>query len=335
MARLTLTRREAVVGSAALLASPLLANETALSSGPDKLNFLVLGNWGRKGKPDQRKVAGQMGVVAEWSKPQFLVTTGDNFYNLGVTSVEDSHWRKSFDDIYTHGDLQIPWHPTLGNHDYGGDVQAQIDRSRHCKRWEMDGRWYKRTPVNGVDLFFIDTIVWTGGEKFPYSLLGSKVTPADQLAQRRWLENNLMLSRAPVKIVFGHYPIYSVGKHGGSMKMWDLDQLMRRADVSAYVCGHDHCTYHIEANGMHYVCSGGGAQALPDFTGESPYTNCVIPGDCKDLPDELSRPRLVKHKLETGFALFSVSASGFHARLYDGTGGCYHGITTGPVVMAA
>ena len=65
-----------------------------------RLTFAVIGDWGRQGSPDQRQVASQMGIACERDKATFVVSVGDNFYEHGVTSVDDSHWQHSFETVY-------------------------------------------------------------------------------------------------------------------------------------------------------------------------------------------------------------------------------------------
>src|SRR5690606_4499303 len=92
----------------------------------DAFNFLVVGDWGRNGFFNQSEVAQAMGRTGEAIGSRFVISTGDNFYTSGVTSVTDPKWARSFEEIYTAPNLQRPWYAVLGNHDWQGDVQAQI-----------------------------------------------------------------------------------------------------------------------------------------------------------------------------------------------------------------
>jgi hypothetical protein len=76
-----------------------------------------------------------MGKAAHTVEADFIVSTGDNFYPSGVASVQDPLWKRSFEDVYTAFSLQEEWYPVLGNHDYDGDAQAQIEYSRISRRW--------------------------------------------------------------------------------------------------------------------------------------------------------------------------------------------------------
>ena len=43
---------------------------------------------------------------------------GDNFYSFGVSSADDSKFKTTWKDVYTHKSLQHPWLAIEGNHDY-------------------------------------------------------------------------------------------------------------------------------------------------------------------------------------------------------------------------
>ncbi|KIY93594.1 hypothetical protein MNEG_14369, partial [Monoraphidium neglectum] len=43
--------------------------------------FFVIGDWGRMGNGDQRQAAKMMADVAACMRPDFVISTGDNFYD--------------------------------------------------------------------------------------------------------------------------------------------------------------------------------------------------------------------------------------------------------------
>ena len=51
-----------------------------------------------------------MGSVGHRLQVQFVSSTGDNFYEEGLTDVEAAEFKDSFTDIYTHSSLQVPWY---------------------------------------------------------------------------------------------------------------------------------------------------------------------------------------------------------------------------------
>lgn len=51
-----------------------------------------------------------MGRVADKLNIDFVVSTGDNFYDDGLTGVHDPAFQYSFSDIYTANSLQKQWY---------------------------------------------------------------------------------------------------------------------------------------------------------------------------------------------------------------------------------
>ena len=51
-----------------------------------------------------------MGVVGEKLDIDFVISTGDNFYEDGLTGVSDPAFNESFINIYTASSLQKQWY---------------------------------------------------------------------------------------------------------------------------------------------------------------------------------------------------------------------------------
>ena len=51
-----------------------------------------------------------MGRVGENLAIEFVVSVGDNFYETGLTGVDDPAFTASFTDIYTAPSLQTTWY---------------------------------------------------------------------------------------------------------------------------------------------------------------------------------------------------------------------------------
>jgi tartrate-resistant acid phosphatase type 5 len=264
-----LNRREVLTSIAA--AAALTALPRALGAAPAAtLDFLVVGDWGRDGASHQREVAAQMGHAAHGLGSRCVISVGDNFYEDGVGSTSDPQWRSSFEDIYSAPSLQIPWYVALGNHDYRGVPQAQIDYAKSNSRWRMPSRYYKVAGSDigapHVDLFVVDTspLVHQYREKV-HSAIAANVASQDVPAQLRWLDEQLGQSAAPWKLVIGHHTIYSGGSgHGDTPETKELiEPLLRKHNVQAYINGHDHDLQHLRRGGVDYVCCGAGSEVRP------------------------------------------------------------------------
>ncbi len=106
-----------------------------------ELRFIVIGDWGEKGNFFQRQVASAMNKIRVQQKIDFILTTGDNFYQTGVNDVNDPHFQESFEKIYSASN-KIPWYIALGNHDYMGNIQSLIDYSEKNSFWIFPSPYY-------------------------------------------------------------------------------------------------------------------------------------------------------------------------------------------------
>ncbi len=237
---------------------------------PKVLRFMVFGDWGRNGEDHQKEVAREMGVIAKKFKPEFIVSTGDNFYPNGVRSIHDHNWLASYEDIYKAHSLQTDWYIVLGNHDYRGDPQAEIDYTAVDRKWNMPSRYYSKIVYIGDDttqailLVFIDTTPFLSEY---YESDKHQVRGQDTAAQRIWLEKTLKDAppQTKWKFVFGHHPVYTGGgrmKAKETMEMKTVFQpIFEKYHVNAYICGHDHNLQYIKPPGFtSYFVSGAGSE---------------------------------------------------------------------------
>jgi len=125
------------------------------------LNFLIVSDWGWNGFYHQQEVADQMAKTADSVDAKFIVSCGDNFQINGIASTQDPLWISSFENVYKTPSLLVDWYPVLGNHDYHGSPQAEIDYSKISRRWRLTDHYY--TIVKRVNdsvsarLIFLDT----------------------------------------------------------------------------------------------------------------------------------------------------------------------------------
>jgi acid phosphatase len=231
-----------------------------------KLNFLIVGDWGRKGTPGQRSVAGGMARIAKRFESRFVVTTGDNFYDHGVSSLHDAHWQESFEDVYTSPALQIPWYVVLGNHDYQGCIQAQLDYAASNPRWHLPARYHAvEQAIDATStalLVFLDTSPFVASYRAESPEFMESLQGQDSEAQLAWLRETLAASQASCKLVFGHHPIYSASPfHGDTHELQEcLLPLLHEYRAQAYICGHEHDLQHLVVDGIDYIVCGAGSE---------------------------------------------------------------------------
>lgn len=266
-----LSRRHLLAAPAAAIAAPRAAAAAVAAAPPGStaLPFVLIGDWGRWGHDNQRDVARQMGQTAAAIDSRFTVSVGDNFYENGVTGLDDPQWQASFENIYTAPALQSPWQVILGNHDYRGNVQAQLDYTGQSKRWRLPARYYQTSvPLPdgaAADFFYLDT------SPFIHYYAGSKTNIAgqDSAAQLTWLDRALTTSTARWKIVIGHHPIYTAlapepgYDHDQPDLIARLNPILRAHQVPIYINGHDHTLQSVQMDGITYVTNGAGSATYP------------------------------------------------------------------------
>jgi tartrate-resistant acid phosphatase type 5 len=230
-----------------------------------ELTFLIFGDWGRGGAFHQRDVANQMGLAAEKRPSRFIVSVGDNFYEKGVQSAADPQWKSSFEGVYTAPSLGVPWYAILGNHDYKGRPQAQLDYAKTHPSWKMPARYFSQIePIDEkekVEFFFIDTSPFVE-EYRDKADMRDEIISQDMSAQVRWLDQALSNSTAAWKIVIGHHPIFSGGsEHGDQPELIRaINPLLEKHRVPAYFNGHDHDLQHIVRGSVEYFTTGAGSK---------------------------------------------------------------------------
>ena len=240
------------------------------SSQEKSTTFLAIGDWGMHGIASQRAVAAAMATVVAQSHASFIVTTGDNFYDDGVESKCDSGFQQSFEQVYKQKPLQIPWYVSLGNHDYRGNVDAEIAYSKSSHRWHLPARYYTKEfrighSKDSMLLVFIDTDPFFE----PYysdSLYRDKVMGQDTASQKHWIDTVLAASRARWKFVIGHHPVITGGPKMNQIEVRSvhdaLQPLLDKHHVNAYICGHAHYLEYIRPPGStYYFISGAGAES--------------------------------------------------------------------------
>jgi len=254
------------------------------------LFVIAIGDWG--GVPVWPYVTpGQLAVrdamadkmQASSARRKLVLALGDNFYGSGVTGVDDSRFKSTFEDVYVtdHPELseENMWRVIAGNHDYHQNVSAQIAYSSRSQPWSFPALYYTwmedvphlepplgsafaeavRASGQGKALtaqfVLIDTVVLSAGTE--WGLQGER---ALAMAEEHWdwLNRTLAESTADYLVVGGHYPVFSVSHHGPTPVLVErLRPLLAEHQVSAYLAGHDHCAQAFTDKGVDYHGVGG------------------------------------------------------------------------------
>jgi hypothetical protein len=231
-----------------------------------EVRFIAIGDAG-EGNDNQYAVSDIVAEVCEAQGCDFALYLGDNFYDVGVESVEDVQFQEKFENPYAN--LDFPFYVVLGNHDYGGaghlidKPEPQVAYSDLSEKWVLPDRYYDFSAEH-IQFLGLDTnaLMWSsqwGGHE----------------EQANWAGNILLDSNRLWNIAFGHHPYISNGSHGvageydglvgvpiasgGDVKRFVEEQLCGKVDV--YFSGHDHDLQWLEPQcGTEFIVSGAGAK---------------------------------------------------------------------------
>jgi acid phosphatase len=236
-----------------------------------ELSMFIVGD---TGSDSQRRshVISAMKEHSVTSKLDCVLMLGDNFYENGVESADSPRFQNDFEKLFDRDDFPCPFYVCLGNHDYHGNTDAQVDYTTKSQRWKMPSKYFRVSKQVGdetVDIFILDTVpIYENRE--------------DAVEQLKWLEQELSTSEARWKVVMGHHPVISGGKHGKSENVSTvLPPLFEKYGVNLYLSGHDH---DLQLNDSHHgwlqVVSGAGSKLRStDWIEETIYANAT-PGFC-------------------------------------------------------
>jgi metallophosphoesterase superfamily enzyme len=265
-----------------LSASMISAQQTEikLPSG-SSFNFIVISDHGRNGYEQQKDVANMMADVADKSSIRFIVTGGDNFQISGVQSVQDPLWMSSFENIYAPPSLHVEWYPALGNHDHGGNIQAQIDYSGISRRWKMPASYYTLVKTRdgvSVRLVILDTYSLVMGFGSP----NSRFTLKSAQKQIAWTDSVLTVAKEDWVVVVGHHPVYSAHPTRKNTKelVEFLNPVLNRHNVDFYIGCHDHIFQHLKdpASKIDYFVNTAGSEVRDASSNEMTVFTASSPG---------------------------------------------------------
>uniref|UniRef100_A0A4W4FF31 Tartrate-resistant acid phosphatase type 5 n=1 Tax=Electrophorus electricus TaxID=8005 RepID=A0A4W4FF31_ELEEL len=259
-----------IILPAVLCYSPSFVDLETKGSNQSSIRFLVVGDWGGlPTAPFTTKIewatAQEMGRTADQLGADFVLALGDNFYFKGVRSVDDPRFQETFENVYTARSLNIPWFVIAGNHDHAGNVLAQIHYSKLSQRWNFPYFYYElnfRIPKTDstLTILMLDTVLLCGNtDDFQDQKPQGPTSNAQANRQLLWLQQRLASSKADFLLVAGHYPIWSISKHGPtSCLVKKLRPLLVKYEATAYLCGHDHNLQYFKESDIGYIVSGAG-----------------------------------------------------------------------------
>jgi tartrate-resistant acid phosphatase type 5 len=228
---------------------PARAEILDVPTATDEVRFAVIGDYGKAG-PNAEAVAE---MVIGW-EPDFILTTGDNNYDVGAAETIDQNigqYYHTFIAPYVGeygegaGDTMDDnrFFPTLGNHDWLTD-----DAEPYFDYFELPGneRYYTFTSGD-VQFFALDS-----DYNEPDGIRSNSL-------QAEWLQDALTNSTATWKIIYFHVAPYSSGHQGSSLIMqWPFAEW----GADAVISGHDHIYERLEINGIPYFINGVGGGAI-------------------------------------------------------------------------
>ena len=145
--------------------------------------------------------------------------------------------------------LNIPIYSILGNHDYHKEPKQQI--IYNYNNWNMPYYYYyKEYPKYNIGFWYIDTQILTCNvQGFSKEFIENKIGKNIDIQHINWLDNTLKNSKMKIKIVNGHYPMFSNGNYRDNLSMIKiLYPLFKKHNVKIYFAGHDHTFQHIIRN---------------------------------------------------------------------------------------
>lgn len=275
-----------------------------------KLRFLVFGD---SGLGDDATIGARQSAVAlamaracpsrattrgadaaaddSWRACDFAVLVGDAIYADGVADVFDPLLKSRFENIYQRH-APLPFYVVTGNHDYHGNVTAMVEYSWFSDLWRMPARHFAIPDLPPwVRMYAIDAQGFTGDEG-----ANTHDEQRDALAEK-------FCGGDGWRLLFGHYPPQSNGKHGAHLAQQAATATLRAAcPFDIFFAGHDHHQEHITTPLYDVAVQGGGG---------APVRPVTTPVPAKDGIEQRFA------KMAHGFAIVELTETTLDMRFYD------------------
>ncbi|MCB9766404.1 MAG: metallophosphoesterase [Alphaproteobacteria bacterium] len=226
---------------------------------PDPLVVLVFGDAGREpledGSLTQAGVGAAMAQTCAAMGCDLALMLGDNIYEDGVSEGDEALFWERFEEPFAPlGELDI-W-AVLGNHDWRGLAQPQLDHSAASPRWRMPDRTYVVPGLPAwVTLAALDT-------------QAVSAWPRDATTRAMLDDTRAALCGAPGwRILFAHHPLQSSGIHSRRLEQVRLrrhiEPIVEDCGVQLVLSGHEHHQEHIVTEGYDQLVSGAASKSRP------------------------------------------------------------------------
>ena len=290
------------------------------------VNFLSIGDWGGatlggKYQTNVNNIASAMGNYIEENDSEFILNTGDNFYYCGIQNTSDPQITIDYTNVFKG--LGVDWYNSLGNHDYGYNVSAQLELNNTIPHWILPNRYYTNRIIANkipINLIVLDTNpciktyrdtdpqYWDPcGTGYPTCsihnsdddfegkcMFHDNIIAESCSSQYLWFQNVVtQLNTTEWIIIVGHHPVNEINVEDfGTL----IDQY---ADL--YLNGHTHLLNYYSYNGnAKYITTGAGSMVL---------TN--------SLRGEISGSTVIWSKKVTGFTGHTISGNTLKTGFFD------------------
>lgn len=217
------------------------------------LNFIVMGDTGTGGEA-QYRVAKAISKVCAQRSCMFVIGMGDNIYEYGPDSPNDTQFQSKFEAPYAG--IKLPFFMALGNHDQSqtfiGDGTAywkgyhEVNYTNYSSKWKMPTRYYGfRADNKTSDAFFI---AYDSNPMRTYlPQLNPYWWPKGEYMQKQsdWIWRTLQDNRATWNFAFAHHPYKTNADEGGTGPYWwtSQDSFSEQnlcGKVDFILAGHEH-----------------------------------------------------------------------------------------------
>jgi len=174
--------------------------------------------------------------------PAMVFNTGDLVYDGDNTSL----WPLFYNIIKPI--LKVArYYPVLGNHERNSINYFKLFNLPNNEKWYS-------IDFKNINFFILD----------------SNSDLSVDSRQHLWLNSKLKASKKHFKILIFHHPLYSVGRHGGEIKLRNsLMELIKKYKVQLIFNGHDHSYQRFTKDKTTFIVTGGGGAPLYDKVSNS------------------------------------------------------------------